>query len=66
VKWLCTRGGTRGEVMRGELTSTEPFGAEGTAVTTWAEAARRFADAVTFWLATVRADRSPHLMPVWA
>jgi nitroimidazol reductase NimA-like FMN-containing flavoprotein (pyridoxamine 5'-phosphate oxidase superfamily) len=52
--------------MRGEPTSTEPFGAEGTAVTTWAEAARRFADAVTFWLATVRADRSPHLIPVWA
>jgi NAD(P)-dependent dehydrogenase (short-subunit alcohol dehydrogenase family) len=46
--------------------ATEPFSADDTAVTTWPEAARGFARAVTFWLATTRPDRRPHLMPVWA
>jgi nitroimidazol reductase NimA-like FMN-containing flavoprotein (pyridoxamine 5'-phosphate oxidase superfamily) len=55
------------DVMRaGEPVSTEPLSAAGTSVTSWAEAARRFADEVTFWLATARSDRRPHLVPVWA
>jgi nitroimidazol reductase NimA-like FMN-containing flavoprotein (pyridoxamine 5'-phosphate oxidase superfamily) len=55
------------DVMRaGEPVSTEPFSAAGTSVTSWAEAARRFADEVTFWRATARSDRRPHLVPVWA
>jgi hypothetical protein len=42
---------------------TEPFSADDTAVTTWPEAARGFAGAATFWLATTRLIG---LMPVWA
>ena len=32
----------------------------------WDEALRRLAGARNFWLATVRPDGRPHLMPVWA
>jgi PPOX class probable F420-dependent enzyme len=33
---------------------------------TWEEARRRLTTARNFWLATVRPDGRPHLMPVWA
>jgi PPOX class probable F420-dependent enzyme len=33
---------------------------------TWVEALRRLTAARNFWLATVRPDGRPHLMPVWA
>ena len=33
---------------------------------TWVEALRRLTGARNFWLATVRPDGRPHLMPVWA
>lgn len=32
----------------------------------WKEALRRLTEARNFWLATVRPDGRPHLMPVWA
>ena len=36
------------------------------ALTTWAEARRRLDEAKTFWLAIVRPDTRPHVMPVLA
>jgi nitroimidazol reductase NimA-like FMN-containing flavoprotein (pyridoxamine 5'-phosphate oxidase superfamily) len=35
-------------------------------LTTWAEARRRLEEADTYWLATVRPDGRPHVMPVLA
>jgi hypothetical protein len=43
-----------------------PANAEHPAPTPWAEAQRRLAEGQWFWLATVRPDGSPHLMPVIA
>ncbi|HEX6682869.1 MAG TPA: pyridoxamine 5'-phosphate oxidase family protein [Candidatus Limnocylindrales bacterium] len=34
--------------------------------TDWSEAQRRFGEGGWFWLATVRADGTPHVMPVFA
>src|SRR5688572_17125191 len=34
--------------------------------TDWREAQRRFADGGWFWLATVREDGAPHVVPVFA
>lgn len=33
---------------------------------TWADVSRHLAEADTFWLATIRADGAPHVMPVLA
>jgi nitroimidazol reductase NimA-like FMN-containing flavoprotein (pyridoxamine 5'-phosphate oxidase superfamily) len=35
-------------------------------MTTWAEATKRLADGDTYWLATTRADGSPHVVPILA
>jgi nitroimidazol reductase NimA-like FMN-containing flavoprotein (pyridoxamine 5'-phosphate oxidase superfamily) len=45
---------------------TRPFSGVESNVTAWAEARRRLAEADTYWLATVRPDGSPHVMPVLA
>jgi PPOX class probable F420-dependent enzyme len=34
--------------------------------TSWETAAERLSSAHTYWLATVRGDGRPHVMPVWA
>ena len=39
--------------------------AGGSGLLPWAEAQRRLTGAHDYWLATVRPDGSPHVMPVW-
>jgi nitroimidazol reductase NimA-like FMN-containing flavoprotein (pyridoxamine 5'-phosphate oxidase superfamily) len=39
---------------------------EGTGLLPWSWAEKRLAASHDFWLATVRPDGRPHLMPVWA
>lgn len=41
------------------------FAAENPTLTPWAEARQRLEAAKTYWLATVRPDGRPHVMPVW-
>jgi PPOX class probable F420-dependent enzyme len=38
---------------------------EGSGLLTWGEAERRLTVAHDYWLATVRPDGGPHVMPVW-
>jgi PPOX class probable F420-dependent enzyme len=38
----------------------------GTGLLSWDEAVRRLEASRSFWLATVRPDGRPHVMPVWA
>src|SRR3954471_19860601 len=38
---------------------------EGSGLIPWAEAQRRLAVAHDYWVATVRPDGRPHVMPVW-
>jgi len=45
-------------------TAEQPYLAEDTTPTPWSEARERLADADTYWLATVRPDGLPHLVPV--
>jgi PPOX class probable F420-dependent enzyme len=40
-------------------------GDEGSGLIPWAEAERRLTAAHDYWLATVRPDGAPHVMPVW-
>jgi nitroimidazol reductase NimA-like FMN-containing flavoprotein (pyridoxamine 5'-phosphate oxidase superfamily) len=42
----------------------QPFGADDTVPTSWAEARERLEEAGTYWLATARSDGRPHVMPV--
>ncbi len=50
-----------------EPVSEQPFSAdEARPVPTWAEARRRLEDAQFYWLATVRPDGRPHVVPVLA
>jgi nitroimidazol reductase NimA-like FMN-containing flavoprotein (pyridoxamine 5'-phosphate oxidase superfamily) len=49
-----------------EPTVEQPYFAEDTTPTPWAEARERLADADTYWLATVRTDGLPHLVPLLA
>jgi Pyridoxamine 5'-phosphate oxidase len=44
----------------------QPYLAEDTTPTPWAEARERLADADSYWLATVRPDGPPHLVPLLA
>ncbi|HEY0636229.1 MAG TPA: pyridoxamine 5'-phosphate oxidase family protein [Pseudonocardiaceae bacterium] len=46
------------------VTELLPLSAPGSAVTDWAHAAQQLAESPTFWLATVRPDGRPHVMPV--
>src|SRR5579884_4269242 len=39
---------------------------EGSGLMAWSDAERRLADSHDYWLATVRPDSRPHVMPVWA
>jgi nitroimidazol reductase NimA-like FMN-containing flavoprotein (pyridoxamine 5'-phosphate oxidase superfamily) len=47
-----------------EPTAGQPYRAGDTTLTPWAEARERLARADTYWLATVRTDGLPHLVPV--
>lgn len=50
-----------------EPVSAQPFSADATRPPTpWAEARRRLGQAETYWLATVRPDGRPHVVPVLA
>ncbi len=49
-----------------EPAAEQPYLAEDASPTPWAEARRRLADADKYWLATVRPDGRPHVMPVLA
>jgi nitroimidazol reductase NimA-like FMN-containing flavoprotein (pyridoxamine 5'-phosphate oxidase superfamily) len=49
-----------------EPTAEQRYLAEDTTPTPWAEARERLADADTYWLATVRGDGLPHLVPLLA
>jgi nitroimidazol reductase NimA-like FMN-containing flavoprotein (pyridoxamine 5'-phosphate oxidase superfamily) len=49
-----------------EPVAEQPYLADDVTPTSWAEARRRLADADTYWLATVRSDGRPHLVPVLA
>jgi nitroimidazol reductase NimA-like FMN-containing flavoprotein (pyridoxamine 5'-phosphate oxidase superfamily) len=49
-----------------EPVAEQPYLAEDTTPTPWAEARNRLADADSYWLATVRPDGLPHLVPVLA
>lgn len=50
-----------------EPVAAQPFSAgDERPLTTWAEARRRLAEADTYWLATVRPDGRPHVVPVLA
>ena len=44
----------------------QPYLAAVVRSTSWAEARRRLAEADTYWLATVRSNGRPHLVPVLA
>jgi nitroimidazol reductase NimA-like FMN-containing flavoprotein (pyridoxamine 5'-phosphate oxidase superfamily) len=46
--------------------SAQPFGAAIVPPTPWAEARSRLEEAQFYWLATVRPDGRPHVMPVLA
>ena len=53
--------------MAGTEPVAEPFNADETRpLITWAEASRRLAEAHWYWLATVRPDGRPHVVPVLA
>jgi nitroimidazol reductase NimA-like FMN-containing flavoprotein (pyridoxamine 5'-phosphate oxidase superfamily) len=47
-----------------EPVAEQPFGADDTVPTSWAEARERLEEAGTYWLATARSDGRPHVMPV--
>lgn len=49
-----------------EPVAEQPYGADGGAVTPWAEARWRLEEAGFYWLATVRPDGRPHVVPVLA
>jgi nitroimidazol reductase NimA-like FMN-containing flavoprotein (pyridoxamine 5'-phosphate oxidase superfamily) len=49
-----------------EPAAEQPYLAEDATPTPWAEARRRLVDAESYWLATVRPDGLPHLVPVLA
>jgi nitroimidazol reductase NimA-like FMN-containing flavoprotein (pyridoxamine 5'-phosphate oxidase superfamily) len=49
-----------------EPVAERPYLAEDTTPTPWTEARQRLADADSYWLATVRPDGLPHLVPVLA
>jgi nitroimidazol reductase NimA-like FMN-containing flavoprotein (pyridoxamine 5'-phosphate oxidase superfamily) len=53
-------------VEKKEPVAEQPYLAEDTTPTPWAEARNRLADADSYWLATVRPDGLPHLVPVLA
>lgn len=56
----------RGQAMaEKEPVAAQPL-TEAATVTPWAEARRRLADADSYWLATVRPNGRPHVMPVLA
>lgn len=42
----------------------EPSGAGGATATRWEDARQRLAEAFAYWLATVRPDGRPHVMPI--
>jgi nitroimidazol reductase NimA-like FMN-containing flavoprotein (pyridoxamine 5'-phosphate oxidase superfamily) len=44
----------------------QPYLASDVRSTSWAEARRRLAEADTYWLAAVRSNGRPHLVPVLA
>jgi Pyridoxamine 5'-phosphate oxidase len=44
----------------------QPFRTDDASATAWAEGRRRLAEGDTYWLATVRPDGRPHVMPVLA
>jgi nitroimidazol reductase NimA-like FMN-containing flavoprotein (pyridoxamine 5'-phosphate oxidase superfamily) len=52
--------------MAWEPISERPYFADASAVTPWAQARTRLAEGDTYWLATVRADGRPHVVPVLA
>jgi pyridoxine/pyridoxamine 5'-phosphate oxidase len=53
-------------MARGMLIAEQSIATNGvTSVTPWTEARDRFAEANRYWLATVRADGRPHIMPVF-
>src|SRR5688500_7109731 len=55
------------EAMSREGRGTQATGKQGSShPTEWGEAQRRFRQGGWFWLATVRADGAPHVMPVFA
>jgi hypothetical protein len=47
-----------------EPVSAQPLAADSPTVTAWADARKRLGEAETYWLATVRPDDRPHVMPV--
>jgi hypothetical protein len=47
-----------------EPTAEQPYLAEDTTPTPWAQARQLLADADTYWLATGRPDGLPHLVPL--
>lgn len=47
-----------------EPLSTQPLSTDFPAATPWPEARQRLVDAETYWLATVRPDGRPHVMPL--
>lgn len=49
-----------------EPMSTQPIGAADARLPPWAEARSRLEEAQFYWLATVRPDRLPHVMPILA
>jgi hypothetical protein len=50
-----------------EPVAAQPFSADDARpLATWPEARRRLEEADTYWLATVRADGRPHVVPVLA
>jgi len=60
-------GAPAAEAMSREGKGTQASGAQGSSrPTDWGEAQRRFAKGGWFWLATVRADGAPHVVPVFA
>ena len=53
-------------VPQKEPVAEQPYLAEDTTPTPWALARQRLAEADAYWLATVRSDGPPHLVPVLA
>jgi nitroimidazol reductase NimA-like FMN-containing flavoprotein (pyridoxamine 5'-phosphate oxidase superfamily) len=53
-------------VAEKEPAAGQPYVAWDSTRTSWAEARERLADADTYWLATVRSDGLPHLVPLLA
>jgi nitroimidazol reductase NimA-like FMN-containing flavoprotein (pyridoxamine 5'-phosphate oxidase superfamily) len=54
------------EMVEKEPVSAQPIGAADAPLPPWAEARSRLEEAQFYWLATVRPDGRPHVMPVLA